>query len=53
MKLLKITEETEKLLITVFDAALKAGGFQMSQLINKIIASIEEPQKMVVENPNP
>lgn len=43
MKILHISEEIEKILITVFDAALKAGGFQLHAGIQKVISEIQVP----------
>jgi len=49
MKVLHITEELEKNLVTIFDAALKAGGFQVHHLIQGVITAIKQEDVAVQE----
>lgn len=46
-KILEITEETDKILVNICDAALKAGGMQIHGLVNQLInkIKIEESSK--------
>ncbi len=51
MKLLYLTEEAEKVLSQIVDAALKAGGLPMHGLVNQLVSYMkEEPDPIVQEN---
>jgi len=51
MKFLKISEEIEKHLVTIFDAALKAGGMQVHHQVHAVISSIQLPPEEIKEPP--
>ena len=42
MKYIEINQDTDKLLATICDAALKAQGMQVMPLINQMISGIKE-----------
>ncbi len=41
MKFLEITEDVEKVLVSIFDGALKSGGLAVHHLINQVTAAIK------------
>ncbi len=47
MKVLRITEEVEKILISLFDAALKSGGFSLHAPLQRVISSLEDDEPCV------
>ena len=42
MRYIEIEEDMDRVLHTICDAALKAGGMQMIGLINQVLASIKD-----------
>lgn len=50
MKVLKIDEKMEKLLISIFDVTLKSSGLNALEAINYIRSKIQEEPKESVED---
>jgi hypothetical protein len=44
-RVLEVEGEVEKLLHSVLDAALKAGGMQMHGIVNQLIAAIKQVEE--------
>jgi len=49
MKYIEVVAETEQTLTQLCDAALKGSGFAAHVLVNKLIASIKDDGKPVVQ----